>query len=64
MGIKIKDSFIIETNANRIKSYMLSKALCHEDVSDAEIKKIYGISDKEFGEAIDKLLKDFDLEKT
>ncbi len=64
MGIKIKNSLIIETNANRIKSYLLSKALRHEDVSDAEIKKIYGISDKEFDEAVDKLLSDGDVDKT
>ncbi len=64
MGIKIKNSFIIETNAKRVKNYLLSKALRYEEVSDAEIKKVYGMVDKEFDEAVNKLLADGDVDKT
>ncbi len=64
MGIKIKNSFVIETNAKRVKNYLLSKALRYKEVSDAEIKKVYGMGDKEFDEAVDKLVKDGDVDKT
>ena len=63
MAIKIKDSLVVETNAKRIKNYLLSKALRHEDVSDAETKKVYGMDDKEYAEAVDKLIKDGAVDK-
>ena len=58
MTIKIKDSIVTETNSNRIKGYLLSKALRKEPVTDAETKKTYGLTDKEFDAAVDKLIKD------
>ena len=63
MIIKIKESLIIETNAKRVKNYMLSKALRKEEVSAAEIKKVYGMGDKEYAEAVDKLIKDGAVDK-
>lgn len=58
MTIKIKDSFVTEANSNRIKGYLLSKAMRKENVTDAEIKKVYGMGDTEFDAAVDKLVKD------
>jgi len=58
MAIKIKESFVTEANASRIKGYLLSKALRKEEVSESEIKKVYGMNDSEFGAAVDKLVVD------
>jgi hypothetical protein len=58
MTIKIKESFITEANSNRIKGYLLSKAMRKEEVTDAEIKKVYGMGETEFKAAVDKLVKD------
>lgn len=63
MIIKIKDSLVTETNSNRIKAYLLSKALRKEVVSDAEIKKVYGLSDADFDTAVDKLVSEGIVEK-
>ncbi len=63
MSIKIKNSLIIEANAKRIKNYLLSKALRYEKVLDAEIKKVYGMDNKEFDEAVEKLVTDGDVDK-
>lgn len=64
MTIKIKDSFVTEANSNRIKGYLLSKAIRKEDVTDEEIKKVYSMADKEFDTAVDKLVNDGVVEKT
>jgi hypothetical protein len=64
MKIKIKNSFVTEANSNRIKGYLLSKAMRKEDVTDAEIKKIYKMSDADFDAAVDVLVKDGIAEKT
>lgn len=64
MIIKIKDSFVVEANSSRIKGYLLSKATRIEDVTDAEIKKVYGMADKEFNAAVDKLVSDGVVDKT
>ena len=63
MAIKIKVSLVTEANSNRIKSYLLSKAMRKEDTTAAEIKKVYGMADKEFDAAVDKLVKDGMVEK-
>ena len=42
---------------------MLSKALRKEEVTAAEIKKVYGMGDKEYAEAVDKLIKDGAVDK-
>ena len=63
MTIKIKDSFVTEANSNRIKGYLLSKAMRKEDITDAEIKKVYGMDDKDFGTAVNKLVKDGIVDK-
>jgi len=63
MTIKIKDSLVTEANSNRIKAYLLSKAMRKEEVTEAEIKKVYGLSDADFNTAVDKLKADGVVEK-
>ena len=58
MAIKIKESFVTEANASRIKGYLLSKALRKEEVSELEIKKVYGMNDADFEAAVVKLVLD------
>jgi len=63
MSIKIKDSFVTEANSNRIKGYLLSKAMRKEEITDAEIKKVYGMGDTEFDLAVKKLVEDGVVDK-
>jgi hypothetical protein len=63
MTIKIKDSLVTEANSNRIKAYLLSKAMRKDEVTNAEIRKVYGMGEAEFNAAVDKLVKDGVAEK-
>lgn len=63
MGLGIKDKYITEANSNHIKAYLLSKALRKEVCTDAEMKKIYKMSDAEFDVAADILIKEGIAEK-
>ena len=58
MTIKIKDSFVVEANSNRIKGYLLSKAMRKEACTDEEMMKIYSLTVAEFNRAADILIRD------
>ncbi len=58
MGLKIKDDYVAKARSDRIRAYLLSKALKKRDCTDVEIKKIYGLSDADFEAAADILVKD------
>lgn len=64
MRLKIKHSEVVAVRAEQIKAYLLSKALRNEDCTDAEIKKVYKISDADFDAAADILIKGGVAEKT
>ena len=63
MGLKIKDDYAAKARSERIKGYLLSKALRKEECTDAEMKKIYKMSDAEFDAAADILIKEGVAEK-
>jgi len=63
MGLKIKKDYVAKARSDRIKAYLLSKALKKKDCTDAEIKMVYGLSDADFDEAADILIKDGFAEK-
>ena len=58
MGLKIKDDYVAKARSDRIRAYLLSKALKKRDCTDVEIKKIYGLSDADFEAAANILVKD------
>lgn len=63
MSIKIKDNYVAKAHSERIKAYLLNKALRKEEYSDEEIKKTYKMSDVDFDAAVDILLNDGIVEK-
>ena len=63
MTLKIKDDFVANARSDRIKAYLLSKALRKEICTDAEMKKIYKMSDADFDAAADILIKEGVAEK-
>ena len=63
MTLKIKDNYVTKARSDIIRAYLLSKALKKKDCTDAEIKKVYGLSDADFDAAADILIKDGTAEK-
>lgn len=63
MNVKIKEDYVAKARSDRIKAYLLSKALRKEDCTDAEVKKIYKLSDVEFDVAVEILITDGIVEK-
>lgn len=63
MGLKIKHSEVVTVRAERIKAYLLSKALRGLGCTDTEIKQIYHLSDDDFDEAAETLLQQGVVEK-
>ena len=63
MNVKIKEDYVAKARSDRIKAYLLSKALRKEDCTDAEVKKIYKLSDVEFDVAVEILITEGIVEK-
>ena len=63
MTLKIKDDYVAKARSERVKAYLLSKALHKKDCTDAEMKKVYKMSDAEFDVAADILIKEGIAEK-
>ena len=64
MALKIKESIVAKARSERIEAYLLSKALRKEDCPDAEIKKVYKLSDADFDAAVDILVSSGSVEKS
>jgi len=58
VALKIKDDYVAIENSKKIAAYLTSKAMRKEACADAEVKKVYGLTDAEFEAAADILVKD------
>lgn len=63
MVLKIKDDYVAASNSKKVAAYLTSKAMRKEPCDDAEIKKIYSLTDAEFKAAADILVAEGIAEK-